>query len=138
MEQFQEHAHLRVVDADAKPTATKGDAVTPERIALMRENVVHDADCPEQSVAMCGYDCIYSNLDEALDEVVRLRKLVAAHVVFDWHDNAWGGLAAMCRGCGAVNTTDNCEVAKDAHVATILDGPHPAPPLEVTPDAQQT
>lgn len=62
--------------------------------------------------------------DDLLDEIERLQGLVAVHVEFDWHDNAWGGLSPMCRGCNATDDTKDasCESAMVAHVAEILDG----------------
>ena len=47
--------------------------ITPERIHLMRQGVVHDDECPEQKGA-CSYDCIHQNLDELLDNIEELRR----------------------------------------------------------------
>ena len=79
--------------------------MTPERIAELRQIVFYDKD-----------------RDEMLNEIERLRGLVAVHVEFDWHDDTWGGLFAMCRGCGTVDHVNDCGAAKNAHIAAILDG----------------
>ena len=100
--------------------------MTPERIAELR-SMPHPSpelvELIDEVMDLGVYRGTYRNVIVKRDaEIVRLRKLVAIHVQFDWHDNQWDGLSAMCRGCGTVDHVNDCGAAKAAHIDKILDG----------------